>query len=216
MIKKFSEFIEEGMWGSALKRSNTGEERRENKDNTQYIDLGLPSGTLWADRNIGATEPEEYGGFYAWGETEPKSEYTWDNYKWGEECTKYNKKNGKTILDPEDDVVYLKTKGEAYIPTIEQIQELLDNTTSKLKKINGIGGRLYKSTVNGNTIFIPFAGNCDGSSITGINLFSRYWSSSLYSSNHQIAHYLYAIYDNSTIFVTDRYVGLSVRGVKDK
>ena len=66
MLKKFSEFIEEGMWGSALKRSNTGEERRESKDNTQYIDLGLPSGTLWADRNIGATEPEEYGDFYAW------------------------------------------------------------------------------------------------------------------------------------------------------
>ena len=72
MLKKFSEFITEGMWGTALKRSNTGEERREDKDNTQYIDLGLPSGTLWADRNIGATEPEEYGDLYAWGETEPK------------------------------------------------------------------------------------------------------------------------------------------------
>ena len=78
MLKKFSEFIEEGMWGSALRRSNTSEERREDKDNTQYIDLGLPSGTLWADRNIGATEPEEYGECYAGGETEPKKEYTWN------------------------------------------------------------------------------------------------------------------------------------------
>ena len=105
MIKKFSEFIEEGMWGSALKRSNTGEERREDKDNTQYIDLGLPSGTLLADRNIGAAEPEEYGDLYAWGETEPKEEYNWYNYKWGVDCTKYNKKDGKNVLEPEDDVV---------------------------------------------------------------------------------------------------------------
>ena len=80
MLKKFSEFITEGMWGSALKRSNTGEERREDKDNTQYIDLGLPSGTLWADRNIGAIEPEDEGDFYTWGETEPKKKYLWDNY----------------------------------------------------------------------------------------------------------------------------------------
>ena len=216
MLKKFSEFIEEGMWGSALRRSNTSEERREDKDNTQYIDLGLPSGTLWADRNIGAAEPEEYGDFYAWGETEPKKEYTWNTYKWDVYCTKYNKKDGKTVLEPEDDVVYLKTKGVAHIPTIEQIHELLNNTTSKYKTINGIVGRLYKSKVNGNTIFIPFAGNCDVSSITGINRFSRYWSSSLYSPNHQMTYYLYAIYDNSVIFVKDRYVGLSVRGVKDK
>ena len=216
MLKKFSEFIEEGMWGSALRRSNTSEERREDKDNTQYIDLGLPSGTLWADRNIGATEPEEYGDFYAWGETEPKKEYTWNTYKWDVYCTKYNKKDGKTVLEPEDDVVYLKTKGEAHIPTIEQIYELSNNTTSKLKKINGVEGRLYKSNINGNTIFIPFAGNCDVSSITGINRFSRYWSSSLYSPNHQMAYYLYARYDNSVIFVKDRYVGFSVRGVKDK
>ena len=216
MLKKFSEFIEEGMWGSALRRSNTGDERREDKDNTQYIDLGLPSGTLWADRNIGATEPEEYGDFYAWGETEPKKEYTWNTYKWDVYCTKYNKKDGKTVLEPEDDVVYLKTKGVAHIPTIEQIHELLNNTTSKLKKINGVEGRLYKSNINGNTIFIPFAGNCDASSITGIKRFSRYWSSSLYSPNHQMAYYLYAIYDNSVMFVKDRYVGLSVRGVKDK
>ena len=216
MLKKFSEFIEEGMWGSALRRSNTSEERREDKDNTQYIDLGLPSGTLWADRNIGATEPEEYGDFYAWGETEPKEEYTWNTYKWDVYCTKYNKKDGKTVLEPEDDVVYLKTKGEAHIPTIEQIYELLNNTTSKYKTINGIVGRLYKSNINDNTIFLPFAGNCDVSSITGIKRFSRYWSSSLYSPNHQMAYYLYSIYDNSVIFVKDRYVGLSVRGVKDK
>ena len=216
MLKKFSEFIEEGMWGSALRRSNTSEERREDKDNTQYIDLGLPSGTLWADRNIGAAEPEEYGDFYAWGETEPKKEYTWNTYKWDVYCTKYNKKDGKTVLEPEDDVVYLKTKGEAHIPTEEQIKELIDNTTSKYKTINGIVGRLYKSNINDNTIFLPFAGNCGASSITGIKRFSRYWSSSLYSPNHQMAYYLYAIYDNSVIFVKDRYVGLSVRGVKDK
>ena len=211
MLKKFSEFIEEGMWGSALRRSNTSEERREDKDNTQYIDLGLPSGTLWADRNIGATEPEEYGDFYAWGETEPKEEYTWNTYKWDVYCTKYNKKDGKTVLEPEDDVVYLKTKGVAHIPTIEQIQELLDNTTSKNQTINGVVGRLYKSKVNGNNIFLPFAGDCDY--YMGGNLWSNYCSSSNFDKRN--INYLYISRNTSDIFTTNRCEGFSVRGVKN-
>ena len=214
MLKKFSEFITEGMWGSALKRSNTGEERREDKDNTQYIDLGLPSGTLWADRNIGAIEPEDEGDFYAWGETEPKKKYLWDNYKWGEDCTKYNDKDGKTVLEPEDDVVYLKTKGKAHISTKEQMRELLDNTISKNQTINGVKGRLYKSKVNGNTIFLPFAGDCYNH--IGTNLWSTYWSSSLDLSNHHNAHKLYNSRKTSDIFTTTRCEGFSVRGVKDK
>ena len=211
MLKKFSEFIEEGMWGSALRRSNTSEERREDKDNTQYIDLGLPSGTLWADRNIGATEPEEYGDFYAWGETEPKKEYTWNTYKWDVYCTKYNKKDGKTVLEPEDDVVYLKTKGVAHIPTIEQIQELLDNTISKNQTINGVVGRLYKSKVNGNNIFLPFAGDCDH--YMGGNLWSNYLSSSNFGKRN--IHYFYISRNTSDIFTTNRCEGFSVRGVKN-
>ena len=214
MLKKFSEFITEGMWGTALKRSNTGEERREDKDNTQYIDLGLPSGTLWADRNIGAIEPEDEGDFYAWGGTEPKKEYLWDNYKWGEDCTKYNDKDGKTVLEPEDDVVYLKTKGKAHIPTKEQMRELLDNTISKNQTINGVKGRLYKSKVNGNTIFLPFAG--DYYNHIGTNIWSTYWSSSLDLSNHHNAHKLYNSHKTSDIFTTTRCEGFSVRGVKDK
>ena len=211
MIKNFNEFIEEGMWGSALKRSNTEEERREDKDNTQYIDLGLPSGTLWAERNIGDAEPEEYGDFYAWGETEPKEEYNWYNYKWGADCTKYNKKDGKTVLEPEDDVVYLKTKGVAHIPTIEQIQELLDNTISKNQTINGVVGRLYKSKVNGNNIFLPFAGDCDH--YMGGNLWSNYWSSSNFDKRN--SHYFYISRNTSDIFTTNRCEGFSVRGVKN-
>ena len=214
MLKKFSEFIEEGMWGSALKRSNTGEERREDKDNTQYIDLGLPSGTLWGDRNIGAAEPEEYGDLYAWGETEPKEEYNWYNYKWGADCTKYNKKDGKTVLEPEDDVVYLKTKGKAHIPTIEQIRELLDNTISKNQTINGVKGILYKSNINGNTIFIPFAGMYVDQYM-GRNIWFRNWSSSLDKYDDP-----YNFYNNcsnfSHIHAWNRCVGFSVRGVKDK
>ena len=216
MLKKFSEFIEEGMWGSALRRSNTGDERREDKDNTQYIDLGLPSGTLWADRNIGATEPEEYGDFYAWGETEPKNEYIWDTYKWGADCTKYNDKDGKTVLDTEDDVVYLKTKGKAHIPTIEQIQELLDNTTTENQIVNRVEGKLYKSKVNGNNIFLPFAGDCH--TYAGRNIWSNYWSSSLFQSSkyHRAAKYFYNTFHSSDIFTKNRCVGFSVRGVKDK
>ena len=214
MLKKFSEFIEEGMWGSALRRSNTGEERRESV-NTQYIDLGLPSGTLWADRNIGATEPEDEGDFYAWGEIEPKKEYTRDNYKWGKNATKYNDKDGKTVLDPEDDVVYLKTKGKAHIPTKEQIRELLNNTITKNKTINGVTGKLYKSNINGNTIFIPFSGDWFFSS-GAIHPWSRSCSSSIDSSNRHKVLYLFSSCNNCGIGELDCYDGFSVRGVKDK
>ena len=217
MLKKFSEFITEGMWGTALKRSNTGEERREDKDNTQYIDLGLPSGTLWADRNIGAIEPEDEGDFYAWGGTEPKKEYLWDNYKWGEDCTKYNDKDGKTVLEPEDDVVYLKTKGKAHIPTKEQMRELLDNTTTEKQKSNGVIGGLYKSNINGNTIFIPFAGMYVNQYM-GRNSWFRNWSSSLDSSDDpEVASNFYNNCSNfSHIHAWNRCAGFSVRGVKDK
>lgn len=87
----------------------------------EAIDLGLPSGLKWASCNVGASSPEEYGGYFAWGEIEEKSDYSWDTYKWckgsSESMTKYctNSNYGtvdnKTILDPEDDVAHVKWGG---------------------------------------------------------------------------------------------------------
>ena len=81
-MKKLS-IINENVFDGIGKRSKGGVVRKENY--VEYVDLGLPSGTLWATCNLGASSPEEYGDYYAWGETEQKDYYDWDTYKFGEE-----------------------------------------------------------------------------------------------------------------------------------
>ena len=111
------------------------------KDNHEWVDLGLPSGTLWATTNVGASKPEEYGDYFAWGETKPKSVYDWDTYKWCKgddyhQLTKYcNLSNygdngfvdNKTELDPGDDAAYVNWGSKWRMPSLEQMQELRDN-----------------------------------------------------------------------------------------
>ena len=136
-------------------------------DGREYVDLGLPSGTLWATMNVGATRPEEFGDYFAWGETAPKDEYTWENYKWCNgnqwELTKYcmvsdKGYNGfvddKAELDPEDDAAYVNWGPLWRMPTYEQACELLDNCTSQLTYRNDIYGVLVTGP-NGNTLFFP-------------------------------------------------------------
>jgi len=133
-------------------------------NNYTYVDLGLQSGTLWATCNIGAASPEEYGYYFAWGETSEKTgnnayDSNWSDYNFGTSAsniTKYNATDNKTILDLEDDAAYV-IMGESWrIPTDAQIRELrnLSNTWTTL---NGVYGRLFTGN-NGNTLFIPAAG----------------------------------------------------------
>jgi len=134
----------------------------------EAIDLGLPSGTLWASCNVGATKSEEYGGYYAWGETEEKEKYTWSTYKWCDDTstklTKYCSKSeygivdNKTVLDMNDDVAHVKWGGEWRMPTIREVWELIDNTTKEWITQNGVIGCKYTSKTNGNSIFLPAAG----------------------------------------------------------
>ena len=138
-----------------------------NPDGGVAVDLGLPSGTLWADRNIGADSPEDCGDYFAWGETEPKTTYNWSTYKWCKgrygTLTKYcadlasGTVDNKMTLEPEDDAATANW-GEAWcMPTYEQIHELYDECTLKMITQNGVNG--YKMTgPNGNSIFIPAAG----------------------------------------------------------
>ena len=131
----------------------------------KYVDLGLPSGVKWATFNVGANSPEESGDYYAWGETSPKSSYTWLNYKWCEGSynmlTKYNcdSSNGvvdyKTILDPEDDAATVNWGQGWRIPTKAEFDELIDNCTWTWSSINGVYGYEVKSNTNGNSIFLP-------------------------------------------------------------
>lgn len=135
-------------------------------DKVGYVDLGLPSGNLWAECNLGASSPEAYGDYYAWGEVEPKQEYTYPNHKWYKEgapsqgFTKYNKEDGKLTLEDEDDAVIQKLGNGWRTPTLADFRELTNQKLTTIKKttLNGVAGYQITSKKNGKSIFIPFAG----------------------------------------------------------
>lgn len=117
-----------------------------------YVDLGLPSGTLWATMNVGANSPTDYGNYYAFGEIETKSEYTTSNYKWSD-----GRKYASTSeLDAEDDVAYVLWGGSWKIPNATIVNELINNCTWTWETVNGING--YTISNNNNSIFLPAAG----------------------------------------------------------
>lgn len=135
-------------------------------DNVGYVDLGLPSGNLWATCNLGASTPEQYGDYYAWGEVEPKQKYTSLNHKWYKEgapsqgYTKYNNEDGKLTLEDEDDAVIQKLGNGWRTPTLADFRELTNQKLTTIKKttLNGVAGYQITSKKNGKSIFIPFAG----------------------------------------------------------
>ena len=174
-------------------------------DNHEYVDLGLPSGTLWATCNVGADSPEEYGDYFAWGETEPKDIYDWPYYKWAhwvidtisdhyikiveETWFKYYFRNwtgnghvegdGKTVLDPEDDAAYVNWGSKWRMPTLEQFQELLDKCDWQWTKRNGVNGQLVTGP-NGKSIFLPAAGGRTNR-LYNDGICGYYWSRTLCS-----------------------------------
>ncbi|MBR6455882.1 MAG: hypothetical protein IKS72_02990 [Prevotella sp.] len=150
----------------------------------EYVDLGLPSGLLWATCNVGATKPEECGAYFAWGETTAKKDYSWETYKWGTEdnLIKYTDSDGLTELEAEYDAATVKWKGGWRMPTIDEIKELLDNTTNKWVA-DGVGGRLFTSKANGNSIFLPASGIYIGTYLASKGSISFYWSSVLGADN---------------------------------
>ena len=135
-------------------------------DKVEYVDLGLPSGNLWATCNLGASSPEAYGDYYAWGEVEPKQEYTYPNHKWYKEgapslgFTKYNNEDGKLTLEDEDDAVIQKLGNGWRTPTLADFRELTNQKLTTIKKttLNGVAGYQITSKKNGKSIFIPCAG----------------------------------------------------------
>ena len=180
------------------------------------VDLGLPSGVKWADFNLGATKPEEFGDYYAWGETEPyyssldpltwkegkEAGYDWASYRWcmgtDNTMTKYcsNSSYGyesftdaKTVLDPEDDAAHENLGGNWRMPTDAEWTELRENCTWTWTTQNGVSGRLVSGT-NGNSIFLPAAGNRTTVSIYNAGAHGNYWSSSIYSFRSSDARYV--------------------------
>ena len=135
-------------------------------DKVGYVDLGLPSGNLWAECNLGASSPEAYGDYYAWGEVEPKQEYTYPNHKWYKEgtpslgFTKYNNEDGKLTLEDEDDAVIQNLGNGWRTPTLADFRELTNQKLTTIKKttLNGVAGYQITSKKNKKSIFIPCAG----------------------------------------------------------
>ncbi len=196
-------------------------------DGHEWVDLGLPSGTLWATCNVGADSPEEYGDYFAWGETSPKDYYDWSTYEWcngstntmTKYCTQsdygYNGfTDGKTELDLEDDAVYVNWGASWRMPTKEQHQELVDNCTWTWTQLNGVDGRLGTGP-NGNTIFLPAAGRRWLQSLFGAGLSGYFWSRSLYQEESDFAINLYLNSDGVYWFRTQsRCNGRSIRAVR--
>ena len=191
----------------------------------EYVDLGLPSGLLWATCNVGAENPEDYGDYFAWGETETKDMYNWSTYKWckgsNTTMTKYCKSSSygtvdnKTVLEPENDAAHVQWGGKWRMPTYDELDELKTQCTWTWTQLNGVNGYKVSSKQQGNTnyLFLPAAGYRDDSGLSGVGSYGDYWSSSLNTSYSDNA---YGVFFNSSRvdrLSDSRYCGLSVRPV---
>ena len=191
-----------------------------------YVDLGLPSGLLWATRNVGANSPEDYGDYFAWGETSPKSVYNWDTYIYGDEgpwihLTKYNTNSdygpvdGLTILQPGDDAATANWGSGWRMPTQEECRELCQNTTHTWTTQNGVNGRLFTAS-NGNSLFLPAAGGRWDAELYRAGNHGGYWSSSLITDNPDDAWRFFFYSDGTNVYcLGDRSYGQSVRAVRE-
>ena len=192
-----------------------------------YVDLGLPSGTLWAACNVGASIPEEYGDHFAWGEINPKSEYSWKTYQWSKDyyntMTKYCKNYGYngftddlTELLPEDDAATANWGSDWQMPSTEQIDELInsDYTTTEWTTQNGVNGRLITSVSNGKSIFLPATGYRYEEKIDLSNDIGYYWTRSLNTTYSNAAYCLTLQSESIKREYKFRLHGFSVRPVR--
>ena len=192
-------------------------------DSHEYIDLDLPSGTLWATMNIGASTPEEFGDYFAWGETTPKDVYNWSTYQWcngrWSKMTKYctNPAHGdngftddKTELDPEDDAASVNWSSQWRMPSKEQLDELRNQCTWTWTTSNGVKG--YRVSKNGKSIFLPAAESYSGNILSSGNL-GYYWSRTL-GETTRYANYLYFHSTSVTAEAFERSSGCTVRAVR--
>ena len=193
-----------------------------NTGNHEYVDLGLS--VKWATCNVGATKPEEYGDYFAWGETEPKSTYNWSTYKWcngsydtqTKYCTNsnYGTVDNKTVLDLSDDAARANWGGSWRMPTKAEQDELRNNCTWTWTTQNGVNGYKVTSDKNGKSIFLPAAGYRDTSGgLYFAGSGGYYWSSSLDAGYPDDAWSVY--FDSSNVYrgSSNRYYGHSVRPV---
>ena len=151
----------------------------------EYVDLGLPSGTLWAKYNVGANNEYEVGDYFAWGEAETKSKYSWSTYKWGSSqnsLTKYNSSDKKITLDLEDDAATVNMGSPWRMPTYDELEELSKNLTAgQFITINNVVVREVESVLNGAKFYIPCGGIMIDSSAISSSTSGYIWGSQRFS-----------------------------------
>lgn len=173
----------------------------------EWVDLGLPSGLKWATCNVGASSPSDYGNYYAWGETSPKSSYTEGN------CATWEQNIGD-IAGTSRDAARQNWGGSWRMPTHAEFGELINNCTWTWTTQNGHNG--YKVTgPNGNSIFLPAAGCPYGASSYHVGSDGFYWSSTPYGSSTQRAYIFSFDSGIRNRFWDSRYHGQSVRPVSE-
>lgn len=200
---------------TSCENDTNGPNHPKQNPNAVAVDLGLS--VKWANCNVGATKPEEYGDYFAWGETTPKEEYEWSTYfdtkNEGLTFIKYKAKGGHT-LELEDDVAHVNWGGAWRMPTETEQDELRNKCTWTWTTQNGVNGYLVKSKKNSNSIFLPAAGIRMGTLLSNDGLDGRYWSSSLNMEDR--SNSAYCIYFNVNYVMyggLSRYYGRSVRPV---
>ena len=187
-------------------------------DGHEYVDLGLPSGLLWATCNVGASLPEDYGDYFAWAETQPKSYYDWNTYAYHDDShydsyTKYNYTDHLTILQAGDDAATANWGSGWRTPTFDEWEELLDHCTSVWTTQNGVNGQRFTGP-NGNTLFLPAAGLRWGDGLDEAGSYGNYWSSSHFIDNQCRAWDCDFLSGDCGMSGHDRSRGLSVRAVR--
>lgn len=182
----------------------------------EAIDLGLPSGTMWASWNVGAAKPEGYGGYYSWGETVMKILYNESTYRYYQSDLGTYVNLGTDISGTEYDIAQVKWGGNWTMPNQDDMNELVANCTQEWTTLNGVNGTKFTSNINGNSIFMPATGYQGGDGAVSVGAYGLYWLSIPNAVYGQLAHHMTIssgnAYDNSD----SRYYGISVRPVYKK
>ena len=195
----------------------------------KYVDLGLPSGLKWAKCNIGAENETDYGDYFMWGSTTPNTadECNWAKAPFNGGSSSYNETYFNSVKDTvcpngvlakEYDAATQIMGSDWRMPTKEDFDELLKGTTNEWiedYKGTGVSGRKFTSKTNGNSIFIPAAGNCNNGSVGNVGRSGYVWSSSLNASDPDYAWDLYFGSGYCYMDYRNRYIGWSVRGVRN-
>ena len=200
----------------------------------EAVDMGTivnGKNVKWASCNLGASKREDCGNYYAWGETEPRTDYSWADYKWCDGTTtsfkKYNTKNSFGAVDnitelqreensgeTMDDAARAKLGGKWRMPTEAEWKALKEQCSWTWTTQNEVKGMLVTAS-NGNSIFLPAAGKRQGSELSDAGLFGRYWSSSLNAESPSGARCVFFKSGISLIDIDSRCHGLSVRPVTE-